>query len=108
MTPEMISAIEEAIEELEMDYTYIGIRTQEEEFELGEIDHLSHIWDDGDDTGEELDGICAISVKADRWQKLVNAYYGDHMAILVGNDADYGEDVGEIIIKDAEVVKILA
>lgn len=108
MTNEMIERIEERVEELGWDYDFIGIRTQEEEFELGTMDHVSHIWDDGEDTGEELNGVCAVSVKAYNWQKLVDIYCGDHIAIIAGNSAEYGEDAGEIIIEDAEVVEILA
>lgn len=100
-----IRAIKDTADEmgLSWDYEFVGVRVQEEGFDFGEIDHLSHVWDNGDDTGVELDGICAC--KLDRLG--VNRYYGDHAAIICGNDAEYGEDDGEIIIRDAVVVKIL-
>jgi len=93
MKNEMIEKAREIVEEMELDskYGYIGIRVQEEPFELGEMDHVSHIWDNGDDTGVELDGICVCSL--DRLG--VNNYFGDHVAIICGNEAEYGEDDGE-------------
>ena len=105
MNAEMIKNIKQTAEDMDLryDYDYIGVRVQEVPFELGSIDHNSHVWDDGDDTGVELDGICACTL--DRLG--ANNYFGDHVAIICGNDVEYGEDDGEIIIRDAEVVKVI-
>lgn len=105
MNAEMIKNIKKVAEEmgLSWDYEFVGVRVQEQEFELGTIEHLSHVWDNGDDTGVELDGICVCSL--DRLG--VNNYFGDHVAIICGNEAEYGEDDGELIIRDAEVVKVI-
>ena len=112
MTGKQIAAIAEELRQ-NGEFEYYGIRTQEEAFELGEIDHLSHVWNDGDDTGEELDGISctaiasrAVSMHGDGTSTM-GTYYGEHIAIIAGNDIEYGEDEGEIIIKDATVVKII-
>lgn len=105
MNVEMIKNIKKVSEEmgLSWDYEFVGVRVQEQDFELGTIEHLSHVWDNGDDTGVELDGICVCSL--DRLG--VNNYFGDHVAIICGNEAEYGEDDGELIIRDAEVVKVI-
>ena len=105
MNAEMIENIKNIAEEMDLswDYEFVGVRVQEQGFELGAIEHLSHVWDNGDDTGVELDGICAC--KLDRLG--VNQYFGDHVAIICGNEAECGEDDGEIIIRDAEVVKVI-
>ncbi len=105
MNAEMIKNIKKVAEEMDLswDYEFVGVRVQEQEFELGTIEHLSHVWDNGDDTGVELDGICVCSL--DRLG--VNNYFGDHVAIICGNEAEYGEDDGELIIRDAEVVKVI-
>nr|DAF98450.1 MAG TPA: hypothetical protein [Siphoviridae sp. ctwfx1] len=105
MNAEMIKNIKKVAEEmgLSWDYEFVGVRVQEQDFELGTIEHLSHVWDNGDDTGVELDGICVCSL--DRLG--VNNYFGDHVAIICGNEAEYGEDDGELIIRDAEVVKVI-
>lgn len=106
LTASIIENIRKIIDEQEIDFDYgcVGVRVQEEPFELGEIDHISHIWDNGDDTGEELDGICATNSNA---LEYAPEYFGDHIAIIAGNNISYGEDAGEIIIKDAVVVAII-
>lgn len=101
-----LNEIREMIENagLEDRYDYIGIRTQEQPFELGRIDHLSKVWVDGEETDEELNGISVtgINSRAVEWH-MDGTYYGDHVAIICGNRAEYGEDEGEIVIEDAIV-----
>lgn len=104
-TTEIIKAMEEI--EAETWYEVYGIRTQEEPFALGEIDHRSHIWEDGDDTGEELDGICCTTKEMAKLHTS-GYYYGKHTAIIAGNRSHSGEDEGEIVITDPVVVRILA
>ena len=105
MNAEMINTIKKIAEEMDLswDYEFVGVRVQEQEFELGTIEHLSHVWDNGDDTGVELDGICVCSLV----RLGANNYFGNHVAIICGNEAEYGEDDGELIIRDAEVVKVI-
>lgn len=105
MNAEMIKNIKKVAEEMDLswDYEFVGVRVQEQDFELGAIEHLSHVWDNGDDTGVELEGICVCKLDC----LGVNQYYGDHVAIICGNEAEYGEDDGELIIRDAEVVKVI-
>ena len=106
LTNETIKMLKEKAENLrwESGKGVIGIRVQDVPFETGAMDHNSHIWDDGDDTGEELDGVCAVS-----YENLQYAcqYYGEHIAIIGGDHYEYGEDAGEIIIRDAEVLEII-
>lgn len=107
MSKDWEQIIEKLIEEDE--YPYIGIRIQDKPFKLGEINHLSHVWDDNIDTEEELPGVCAVSAKEiEACEKaLSGGYYGDHAAILVSKTIEYGEDYAEIIMEDATVVEIL-
>lgn len=106
MTNEMIQRAKEVAEELFFDYEVIGIRFQSETFEPGAISHHSHVWVDGEDTGEELDGICAQDIRT--VGKVNNGYIGAHIAVIAGNQYTYGADIGELIIEDAVVVEILA
>ena len=105
ITKEMLNRISEVANDLFYDYEKIGIRVQEQDFELGEMSHVSHVWEDGEDTGEELNGVCAML-----WNKVSEShqYFGDHVAIIAGNRYSYGEDPGEIIIEDPVVVEVLA
>ncbi len=104
-TSENKARILEAAVESRYDYETIGVRVQEQPFELGSIEHLSHVWDDGEDTGEELGGICCTAI--DLLDAVDCEYYGDHVAIIGGSLNSYGEDAGEIIIEDAEVLAII-
>ena len=105
VTDEMIRRVKELADDLCYDYEVVGIRVQEIPFSLGEMDHRSHIWDDGEDTGEELSGVSVI--RSDK-AELSKTYYGDYVAVLAGNSYTYGEDDGEIVIEDAVVVEVLA
>ena len=105
VTEEMIEKVKAMAADPYREYEYIGIRVQEVPFGLGEMTHLSHIWDDGNDTGVELNG---VSVLLGAYADLAKQYYGDHVAIVAGNCGEYGEDKGEIVISDATVIEILA
>lgn len=106
MTLDLINAAIDAANEYNLDYDKIGIRIQDEPFDLGPVSHCSHVWIDGDDTGDELDGLCVQDVRT--LKTLHNSYFGSHVAIIAGNEYEYGEDPGELIIRDAVCVKILA
>ena len=105
ITDTIIARAKEVAEEIFFDYEVVGIRVQEQPFELGEMAHVSHIWNDGEDTGAELNGVCAV--KIDQVQ-FAHQYFGDHVAIIAGNKYECGEDPGEIIIENAVVVEVLA
>lgn len=113
MKKELANEIKAVAHEMGLDawdreYEYVGIRVQEQEFELGEITHKSHNWGYNDnyetvDFGEELDGICCTRLE----EAEKSEYFGDHIAVICGNHATFGEDDGEIIIEDPVVVKII-
>ena len=104
---EALKNIIDRIEEIEntYDYGYIGIRVSENEFTKGEILDNSFVWIDGEMTEEELDGTCAIMLKD---ANLANSYFGDHVAIIGSDSMEYGQDLGEIILRDAEVLEVIA
>lgn len=93
----------------------LGIRTQEQPFELGTLDHSSVAWDDGEETGEELDGVCAtrldapeVRMHASDYSPLMGYYFGEHVAIVAGSLCETGQDAGEVIIRDPEVIMVLS
>lgn len=104
---EAIKNIIDRIDEIQdaYDYGYIGIRVSDNEFEEGEILDNSFVWVDGEITDEELDGTCAIMLKD---ANLANAYHGSHVAIIGSDSMEYGQDLGEIILRDAEVLEVIA
>lgn len=87
------------------EYEYIGVRVQENEFKVGEILDNSFVWVDGEMTDEELDGTCAVKLED---VQLANGYFGNHVAIIGSDSMEYGQDLGEIILRDAEVLEVLA
>lgn len=100
--------VKEKIDDLRFAYEYVGVRFQDFSFKLGPIDHVSHVWYDGNDTGIGIDGLCALHIdKIDTLGKF-GGYSGDHCAIICGNRATWGEDPGEIIINDPVCEIILA
>ena len=106
MTDKMRSEAKEIVKEFELDYEKIAIRVQDVPFSIGPMDHCSHVWVDGEETEDLLDGICAQDIATiDQYH---NNYFGSHIALVAGNDYTYGEDYGEVIISDAVVIAILA
>lgn len=104
---EAIESIINRIDEIKenAEYEYIGIRVQGNEFAVGEILDNSFVWVDGEMTDEELDGTCAVKLED---AKLANGYFGNHVAIIGSNSMEYGQDLGEIILRDAEVIEVVA
>lgn len=102
----IIAALIAKAQELELDtkYGFIGIRQQEEPFTLGPMLHCSRVWDDGEETDMELPGVCATDIDS----RVFPQYFGEHVAIVCGNIAEYGEDEGELIIADPVVEYIAA
>lgn len=107
--PEEILSTIKAVK-AEYGWSGVGIRIQEGiPFALGPIDHVSNVWVDGEDTGEELPGICVISASNINLMCRNAVYYsGNHVAILAGDVVGFGEDPGEVILTNAEVVEVLA
>lgn len=107
MNETMISKIKEIAEKYTMDYEKIGIRFQDEAFGLGPIGHVSNVWVDGEDTGEEMDGISVFGVDALGRASTEPYEWFDHIAVIGGNDYVYGEDAGELVISDPVVLGII-
>ena len=104
---EAIESIINRIDEIKenAEYEYIGVRVQENEFAEGETLDNSFVWVDGEITDDELDGTCAVRLED---ANLANGYFGDHVAIIGSNSMEYGQDLGEIILRDAEVLEVIA
>lgn len=106
-----VAELKETIDNNDWDIEYgkFGIRIQEQAFELGTIDHNSKVWIDGEETDEELDGVCTIDLDSPEAAEVLNGngYFGSHIALLAGDRYEYGCDAGEVILKDAEVLYII-
>lgn len=119
-----------AIERLADEYEYVGLRGQDIRMTEGDgfHDHDSYRWtgDEYDESDETYDGVCAIDLGTRSWyidesayefalgafrlfgHKLPNNYYFfRHLAVIVGDNAEVGQDEGEIVISDATVAFVL-
>ena len=124
-----IKEIKEAIENTE--YEFYGIRADETKYSVGETAHNSHqLFQDPnfDEDGEliypyiedgiyegfydagELNGTCTIGFDPEDDDSIQDAiekikmYSGSYIYILGGDYAEGGNDSGEIIISDAEIL----
>lgn len=101
-------------------YEYLGIRAHRgDRLDIGNPLPSSHVWDDGDMLDELLEGICALRILHDSWNetidqnsvakaiKDIDAYTWDNSPVVLigGNYAMEGNDVGEIIIRDAVLLQ---
>lgn len=80
----------------------------------------SYVWDDGNYTDEQLRGTSAIMVSADwyydstenivhylkKYAELALQYGDGQIGLVVGEYENSGEDMGEILIKNARVINI--
>ena len=104
-------------------FRYFGIRSCDNEYQIGETVANSYNWDDDDEANcYELDGACATgfdylwldedSLEEDM-ASISNAleinacYRGKHTYLIAGMDSEYGNDEAEIIISRAEVIAVI-
>ena len=86
------------------DYEFFGLRVIETDENLdGEILPASHVWVDGECTEELLDGTCAIEL-SENAATLLSKYFGNTIVLLGANQCYYGEDEGELVLRDAIVL----
>lgn len=118
------TTIEQVISELESgNYSYYGFRNAtEHDIEIIESGRnyldVSHDWIDGEDTGEELNGSCAVFVSEEmstdeitaRYNQALNGYFGDTVILIADNRSEWGNDDNEIILGNgcgADVIGII-
>lgn len=110
-TSELIKIAEDA----GRNYSYFGIRHHHTTVSAG--DELPNSWQQIDDEEDyELDGSCCLEFVVDNGEeeleflieKLKESNYQDGSIILVGgNNQEYGNDDGEVVIVTAKVLAII-
>ena len=114
---EAVNFILKAVSEAKIDNDYVGLRVTEDPLEVGNDVPDSRVWDDGEPTNEKLDGASAIEIDDNANSVLAvlkqagiiknprgGGYFGKHVAIIASNQATYGVDQNEIILKTADVI----
>jgi hypothetical protein len=92
------------------DYDYIGFRVEMSpiSYKIGDIVQPSRVWVDGEPTDEYLNGACAISIdKLSYAYDGYEGYLGDTILILGSNNAEGGNDPGEIVMIDPIVLDVV-
>lgn len=117
-----VKEIREAVEN--SDFEFFAVRATDDDMKVGDICRASRDWDYEHDqpSDELLDGACGTGFRYN-WgaseQKNESAidnaidynvvnYTAKHLYVIAGNEATYGADVGEVIIKDAVVLYVIA
>lgn len=102
----------------------LGIRAtcEDENYQVGDCARNSLDWDFENDcpSENELNGTCAIEVdnywldgpddlisRIEASMELAERYHGKQVVLLGGQEATRGEDVGESIIQNAQVLVII-
>lgn len=99
------------------DWCYVGLRGMYAEETTGLL-RPSHIWEDGSMTEDLLDGTCAIAL-GEWWDgpdfsdsdiepamRRAQMYGDGNIGVIIGNNAQAGEDIAEVILRDAECIFI--
>lgn len=116
-----VKEIREAVEN--SDFEFFAVRATDDDMKVGDICRASHDWNyELDQPSDELlDGACGTGFRIN-WgasdekneatiEKAIkyntNNYCADHLYIITGHDVTGGDDVGELIIRDAVVLYVI-
>lgn len=125
--------LERIIEKILTEETYevFGLRKDDKRYEIGDVVNNSHqLFQDPqyDADGElaynlvtdgiyrgfydagELNGVCSVKVDKNGIKEAlesINNYSGKYLYLIAGDKYEYGNDAGEVVIEEAEVVAIL-
>ncbi len=93
------------------EYAHYGLRVLEEEqlVQPGGTLRPSRVWENGEPTGQLLDGVSTIWVEGDeasivRALRSARAYYGHQVVLVGGNWGHAGRDFDEYVIEDPVVL----
>lgn len=90
-----------------------GLRSDDRDLQIGEIFPASRVWEAGEATEELLDGTSVTGIRyaedaAKALDLQLSVYnYSQPLYLVAGTVNSYGEDEGEYILEDAEVLAIL-
>lgn len=112
ITHKMLKETADHLKTNEYDYAYVAMRVVSEDYDdynaqIGDTLPESYVWDDGEWTSEKLNGTCGIYIKARIAPVTYSGYSGDRILVIAGDNAEGGQDDGEIIIQNAKVIQII-
>lgn len=94
------------------DYEHLGVRSDDEDYGEGDRLPASRVWADDEPQGDEVDGTSATRVRNRDVDAAIRShkrfgYVGRRLYLIGGHYATYGDDPGEVIIRDAVVIETL-
>lgn len=102
----MIAEIEKLMAEESGERIRYGVRWDTRELNVGDTLPNSYVWEDGNKTDEELDGVCAIDLSTINRAISLPQYKGNPY-LIKGEYLETGNDLGEILLANAVVVRAL-
>lgn len=89
----------------------VGIRVVDDDYDdynakVGDALAPSYRWEEGDYTNERLNGTSAIGMNEKIDPVPYNGYIGRRIQVIGGDYQEWGEDRGEVVIPDAEVLAV--
>jgi hypothetical protein len=90
------------------EYDYVGFRVvnaANESYKIGDIVRPSRVWVDNEPTDEYLSGSCAVN--SEKINLTGYGYIGDTILVLGSNNAEGGNDPGEIVMIEPVVLDII-
>lgn len=101
------------------DFAYFGLRAADDVLAVGDTCPASRVWDNGDPTDEMLDGTSATRIALSGYNddavraaleaaESANApYHAAHHYVIAADSMEYGEDVDEVVLRNAVVVAVI-
>jgi hypothetical protein len=90
------------------EYDYVGFRVEMSpiSYKIGDIiTKRSRVWVDNEPTNEYLSGVCAVN--SEKINLTGYGYEGDTILILGSNNAEGGNDLGEMVLIEPVVLDII-
>ncbi len=84
-----------------------GVRLDDKRYKIGEILPESRRLEDGEPTDDMLRGTSVLFYKIRNLSRYHTVYLHNHAYVVTGDVLEDGEDEGEVIMRDAKVIKVL-
>ena len=107
-----ISNLQKILQDFDWPFQHVGIRIVDSDYddydaEVGSILGPSRCWVDNEWTADFLSGTSCIGLESAVQPVTYAGYSGRRVLVIGGDYAEGGEDAGELVIRDAEVLDVI-
>lgn len=85
-------------------YRIVAADSDDYNSKIGDTLEPSHVWDNGEYTDDLQNGTACIDPKQ---LSSAQKYYGDRVLVIASDSREWGNDPGEMILRDAKVIDII-